>query len=646
MNRSRLVAPLSRKFRSTKARVFLLLVLMLVAGAWVIQDFGEGVDEWHNSFYGELFLSLYTRETIFQNPNIDYYNGPFYFMLFSITSRLLTLLNPTWLLVDGRHMTNWITFLLGALALFDLGKRLLGRRAAWMALALYVTQPLLVGHGFINQKDTPLMAFFVITMALGMRSLDSAEPSEGERGGTYREGQRPGWHLLGEELKSYQSTGAQLGLILLYSVLLFGLLDLWSELVTLPTMKATVVRAYENRAIPPVQDLFDRVATDAYKTPIDLYLRKVDTAYLWSRLVVTSLILSLGIVSFGRFFPVTYRGKVKPHLSRWSPLVLSGVALGLTSSIRLAGLLSGILISLVYLHRLREKAVSPLLIYWPVAIITMYLTWPAIWGAPSSQLILRVLQTDDFSSHDVLFNGSLYPSDHLPPQYAPTLVAVQLTLPALILFIIGLTQAQSIRRDPSLSFFHYLLLWIWLGIPLALAMTGSIPIYNNFRHILFIVPAILLLAAKGAAAVWDLIRSRTMRWGFVVLLLLPGLIPIVSLHPYQYLYYNELVGGVRGANGRFELDYWCVSMRDAVEYVNEVAPLDATIAVWGGRTSASPFTREDIEIYTDWHTSTTPDYAIGCKRALNSPSFFPHLEAFKIVEIRGAPLVIIKARSD
>ena len=39
---------------------------------------------------------------------------------------------------------------------------------------------------------------------------------------------------------------------------------------------------------------------------------------------------------------------------------------------------------------------------------------------------------------------------------------------------------------------------------------------------------------------------------------------MVSLHPYQYVYYNRLVGGLAGANGRFETDYWGESYREAV----------------------------------------------------------------------------------
>ncbi len=58
----------------------------------------------------------------------------------------------------------------------------------------------------------------------------------------------------------------------------------------------------------------------------------------------------------------------------------------------------------------------------------------------------------------------------------------------------------------------------------------------------------------------------------VLIAMAPGLIGIISLHPYEYIYYNEIVGGVDGAAGHYYADYWCTSFREAMKYVNQVAP--------------------------------------------------------------------------
>jgi hypothetical protein len=44
---------------------------------------------------------------------------------------------------------------------------------------------------------------------------------------------------------------------------------------------------------------------------------------------------------------------------------------------------------------------------------------------------------------------------------------------------------------------------------------------------------------------------------------------MIREHPYQHLYFNGLAGGIRGAEGRFELDYWGLSYREGLERILE-----------------------------------------------------------------------------
>ena len=50
----------------------------------------------------------------------------------------------------------------------------------------------------------------------------------------------------------------------------------------------------------------------------------------------------------------------------------------------------------------------------------------------------------------------------------------------------------------------------------------------------------------------------------------------VRLHPNQYVYYNSFVGGLKGADGQYETDYWANSYKEAVEqmvaYVKKAEP--------------------------------------------------------------------------
>ena len=56
-------------------------------------------------------------------------------------------------------------------------------------------------------------------------------------------------------------------------------------------------------------------------------------------------------------------------------------------------------------------------------------------------------------------------------------------------------------------------------------------------------------------------------------------VTLVRLHPYEYLFYNPLVGGLEGASRRYDLDYWFASMPEALRqleaYLRRTAPADA-----------------------------------------------------------------------
>jgi hypothetical protein len=41
----------------------------------------------------------------------------------------------------------------------------------------------------------------------------------------------------------------------------------------------------------------------------------------------------------------------------------------------------------------------------------------------------------------------------------------------------------------------------------------------------------------------------------------------IQFHPYEYTYFNELVGGVSGGSMRYELDYWGASDKAALEWL-------------------------------------------------------------------------------
>jgi hypothetical protein len=80
-----------------------------------------------------------------------------------------------------------------------------------------------------------------------------------------------------------------------------------------------------------------------------------------------------------------------------------------------------------------------------------------------------------------------------------------------------------------------------------------------------VVPPLTVLTALAFDRVFS-VPGRLARGAVSVglcLLALAQTRALVELHPNAYVYFNSLVGGVRGAQGRFELDFWGTSLAEA-----------------------------------------------------------------------------------
>ncbi|NIV35074.1 MAG: hypothetical protein GWN58_38150, partial [Anaerolineae bacterium] len=152
----------------------------------------------------------------------------------------------------------------------------------------------------------------------------------------------------------------------------------------------------------------------------------------------------------------------------------------------------------------------------------------------------------------------------------------------------------------------------WIVVPAGAVAVGETPIYDNLRHLLFIIPAFFLLGCLGLQWLVRILERWSLPAAAVGLLLLPSLVGIVTLHPYEYAYYNVLIGGVKGASGRYALDYWCTSFREAINHVNGVAPAGASLMALGPERVVRRFVRSDIEMLSKHQTSEAPDFMLTC----------------------------------
>jgi hypothetical protein len=190
------------------------------------------------------------------------------------------------------------------------------------------------------------------------------------------------------------------------------------------------------------------------------------------------------------------------------------------------------------------------------------------------------------------------------------------------------------------------LLGIWFGLIILAVVVFKPRLYDNFRQFLFIVPAIFVFAAIGLESLWQIAPHPGLRGVLAGLALIPGVIGCIRLHPYQYIYYNNLTGGTLGAFRKFESDYWATSYRQATLYLNQHASIGARVVVWGAPHLVKRYARKDLKIINFRETKTgadsTGEYAVIASRHNKDLLLYPSARILFTVSRGGAVLAVVK----
>ena len=305
-------------------------------------------------------------------------------------------------------------------------------------------------------------------------------------------------------------------------------------------------------------------------------------------------------------------------------MALAGLLAGMTLATKINGVILGP-ISLAYIlfflvlsqepgecfsSRLRFVVLGWGLVYWTMAFGTMVLLWPWLWDSPYAKFLLTVRFFEHhFWNGLVLYRGSLIKGAEIPREYAPYYVLITTPIGWLPFALAGLVRAgvELLRRR-----FLMALLSIAFLAPLAVEVVTSAPIYDGVRHFLSAFPFLACLIGLGMD--WLLVVAARTSVALTLATLVvacavgSGIVEDVRMHPYQNTYFNMLVGGGRGALGRFELDYWGSSLKEAGRWVNEHAPPSSKVHVVLGLQRLAKL-RKDLVV-----TEVNPDYAIVLNR--------------------------------
>ncbi len=162
----------STSYFPTSRGVWAVLVLFLLAGIAVLDDYGVSWDEPSQRTIATLnadYISGKNNDLFFKPLNRSY--GVAFELPLLLTERLLGL-EDTRSIYLNRHLLIHLFFLLGGVCCYLLTLRLFNNRLlALAAMLLFLLHPRLYAHSFFNSKDIPFFSMFMVALLLIHRAF-------------------------------------------------------------------------------------------------------------------------------------------------------------------------------------------------------------------------------------------------------------------------------------------------------------------------------------------------------------------------------------------------------------------------------------------------------------------------------------------
>ena len=219
--------------------------------------------------------------------------------------------------------------------------------------------------------------------------------------------------------------------------------------------------------------------------------------------------------------------------------------------------------------------------------------WPYIMSSPIKTTMKIFTEMSQYSiAIRQLFEGSLQWSDVLPWYYTPKYIFMTIPIAVIVGLVLFFVCCWRKKEDRFWAFFVFFTFFF----PVFWIVYTHANVYGGWRHAMFAYPPMVVAAGWGFDAVVKWIEGKmgvetsrredvkndksescsvstkgiivNVAAVVVLLALLIGPIRhIVANHPYEYVYFNELAGGIDKAYGNYEMDYYYHSTREASEWI-------------------------------------------------------------------------------
>ncbi|PRP90361.1 glycosyltransferase family 39 protein [Enhygromyxa salina] len=228
-----------------------------------------------------------------------------------------------------------------------------------------------------------------------------------------------------------------------------------------------------------------------------------------------------------------------------------------------------------YARRLALTGIGVVAGAWAVMLVW----WPWALYDPVKRPLAAVRRMSQFMDHerDMPFAGEMVSNFDIDWRYLPHYFGYKMPEFVIVLFVLGtivgvvtlIWRAREARWFTQNLVLGTLLVSLWF--PWLYAVYKGSVLYDGLRHFLFLVPVMV----AGVAWLVDVgIGALVKRFGrpaavilaiVVATLCMDQYATMIRLHPHQYVYFNRFIGGVKGAVGKYDTDYYAETYEDTAE---------------------------------------------------------------------------------
>ena len=381
--------------------------------------------------------------------------------------------------------------------------------------------------------------------------------------------------------------------------------------------------------------------------------------------------MAFGVYCLVRFLQEFPKIKIKTA-------IFFALSIGFAISVRFAGLLIvayfGMFGSIYWFIRNKKNGLFKgqgiqelkLMLGWGIGIsvvgfVIAILLWPFLLKSPINNFIDTMENMTKFAiAIRQVFEGEMQWSDILPWYYTPKFILMTIPLAVIAGLIFHLI---LMWRNKKKIFWSSLILFTFV-FPIFWIIYQKSNVYGGWRHAMFTYPTMVAFAGLGFDYIINMVNNKRAKIALIALpfaLLVTPLCHIIKNHPYQYVYFNELIGGVENAWSDYELDYYYHSTREASEWVIANAEKSGMengdkirVATWHAP-SVQNYFRNDTNnfkvVFARWYQKGDVDwdYAIFTLTGI-SPEYmksdaFPPKNTVYSVDVDGKPICLVLKRT-